>query len=132
MIQTTGVYHLGIPVDDLERAERFYTNVLGMKLEGRSPNRQCRLKCGNAGVVLFLRPRALNRNSLEDNGQTHQAFEVAPENFDQAVALLKSEGYLHEGPTGPESGRATGQATGRAVYFTDSEGNFQQLHTSDK
>ena len=31
MIQTVGVYHIGIPVDDLDRAERFYTKILGMR-----------------------------------------------------------------------------------------------------
>ncbi|MBI1993900.1 MAG: VOC family protein, partial [Deltaproteobacteria bacterium] len=35
MIRTTGIYHIGIPVDDLDRAEGFYTQVLGMKVEGR-------------------------------------------------------------------------------------------------
>jgi len=28
------VYHIGIPVNDLERAERFYVDVLGMKVHG--------------------------------------------------------------------------------------------------
>ena len=30
MIQTVGVYHIGIAVDDLDRAERFYKTILGM------------------------------------------------------------------------------------------------------
>ena len=28
------VYHIGIPVNDLERAERFYVDVLGMRVHG--------------------------------------------------------------------------------------------------
>ena len=28
------VYHIGIPVNDLERSERFYVDVLGMKVHG--------------------------------------------------------------------------------------------------
>lgn len=28
------VYHIGIPVNDLERAERFYVDVLGMRVYG--------------------------------------------------------------------------------------------------
>ena len=28
------VYHIGIPVNDLERAERFYVDVLGMRVNG--------------------------------------------------------------------------------------------------
>jgi hypothetical protein len=82
------------------------------------------MKCGKADVVLFQRPRPLNRNTLREDGIAHQAFEVSPGTFDQAVAFLKSEGYYHEGPTTRESGRA--------VYFFDSEGNYQQLHESSK
>ncbi len=29
------VYHMGIPVDDLDRARDFYTQILGMKYLGR-------------------------------------------------------------------------------------------------
>jgi catechol 2,3-dioxygenase-like lactoylglutathione lyase family enzyme len=28
------VYHIGIPVNDLERAERFYVDILGMRVHG--------------------------------------------------------------------------------------------------
>jgi len=31
------VYHIGIPVNDLERAERFYVDVLGMRVHGPMP-----------------------------------------------------------------------------------------------
>jgi len=123
MIQTTGIYHIGIPVDDLDRAERFYAEILGMKVEARLVEegaKLSRLKCGGADVVLFQRPRPLGRNTLKEDGITHQAFEVAPEIFDQAMEFLKKQGCYHSGPVV--------RPTGRAVYFFDSEGNFQQLH----
>ena len=125
MIQTTGIYHIGIPVDDLDRAERFYTEILGMKVEAWAQEEGAvlsRLKCGSADVVLFKRPRPLARNTLKEDGITHQAFEVAPETFDKAVDFLKSQGLYHSGPVVRPSGRA--------VYFFDSEGNYQQLHVS--
>jgi catechol 2,3-dioxygenase-like lactoylglutathione lyase family enzyme len=96
MIQTTGIYHIGIPVDDINRAEGFYTKVLGMKVAariGEASPRLVRLKCGDADVVLFQRPRKLNRNTLQEDGISHQAFEVAPEAFDEALGFLKKEGY---------------------------------------
>ena len=125
MIQTTGIYHIGIPVDDLDRAERFYTAILGMKVEARTQEegtRLSRLKCGAAAVVLFQRPRPLSRNSLKEDGIAHQAFEVPPETFDKAVDFLKSQGLYHGGPVV--------RSSGRAVYFFDSEGNYQQLHAA--
>lgn len=126
MIRTIGVYHLGIPVDDLDRAERFYSEVLGMKPlkrigEGEEGEIGSRLLCGDVEVVLFRRPRPLERKSTEQDGITHQAFEVAPEDFDRAVEILKERGLYHHGPEVRPSGLG--------VYFFDSEGNLQQLHT---
>ncbi len=123
MIQTTGIYHIGIPVDDIERAEGFYTKVLGMKVAARigaAEVRLVRLRCGDVDVVLFKRPRELNRNTLKEDGISHQALEVAPEAFDEAIEFLKKEGCYHAGPEVRPSGRA--------VYFFDTEGNYQQLH----
>ena len=125
MIRTTGIYHIGIPVDELDRAEGFYTQVLGMKVEGRvgeAGARLSRLKCGDADVVLFQRPRPLSRNSFKEDGIAHQAFEVPPEIFEEAMAFLKREGYYHSGPVT--------RSSGRAVYFFDTEGNLQQLHAA--
>ena len=125
MIQTTGIYHIGIPVDDLDRAERLYGQILGMKVQARLKEegaRLSRLKCGDADVVLFQRPRPLSRNSLKEDGIAHQAFEVPPGTFDEAIQFLKREGCYHSGPVV--------RASGRAVYFFDSEGNYQQLHAA--
>lgn len=125
MVQAIGVYHIGIPVDDLDRAVDFYTKILGMSEEarlGEAGASLARLRCGDADVVLLQRHRPLKRNTLQEDGIAHQAFEVAPETFDEAVAFLKSQGCYHEGPVVRPSGRA--------VYFFDSEGNYQQLHAS--
>ena len=89
---------------------------------GEAGARLVRMKCGEADVVLFQRPRPLKRTTLQEDGIAHQAFEVRPETFDEAVAFLKSQGCYHEGPVA--------RASGRAVYFFDSEGNYQQLHAS--
>jgi catechol 2,3-dioxygenase-like lactoylglutathione lyase family enzyme len=32
MIKTKGVYHIGIPVNDVERSVKFYTEILGMTI----------------------------------------------------------------------------------------------------
>jgi catechol 2,3-dioxygenase-like lactoylglutathione lyase family enzyme len=125
MIESIGIYHIGIPVDDIDRAEGFYTKILGMKVAdriGEAGARLVRMKCGDADVVLFQRPHPLKRNTLQEDGIAHQAFEVRPETFDDAVQFLKTQGCYHEGPVV--------RASGRAVYFFDSEGNYQQLHAS--
>ena len=95
MIKTTGVYHTGIPVDDIDRAERFYTEVLGMQLVtrvGQEGAQLSRLNCGADAVVLFQRPRALGRDSHKEDGVFHQAFEMDIEAFEEAVESLKKAG----------------------------------------
>ena len=34
-ISVTRVYHVGLPVNDIKRAEKFYVDVLGMAVMGR-------------------------------------------------------------------------------------------------
>ena len=77
------LYHVGIPVDDLDRAREFYTKVLGMQFldrVGGNPNnpdaleihgkvqRLDRLRCGNDDVVLFERPRPIHRDAMDEDG----------------------------------------------------------------
>ncbi len=121
MIKTKGIYHTSIPVDDLDRAERFYIDVLGLELD--RPRREgsglSRLKCGGDTLVLFKRPRALKRDSHKEDGVYHQAFEMDIAGFDEAVAALKTAGVFHQ---------IIERDSGRTIYFWDTEGNYEELH----
>ena len=123
MIKTMGIYHTSIPVDDIDRAERFYTEVLGLKLDRprREGARLSRLKCGEDTVVLFQRPRALKRDSHKEDGVYHQAFVMDIAGFDEAVASLKKAGNFHE---------IIERDSGRTIYFWDTEGNYEELHAA--
>ena len=124
MIKTTGVYHTSIPADDIDRAERFYTEVLGMKLDarvGRKGSLIVRLKCGGDTVVLFERPQALARDSHKEDGVYHQSFEMNIDAFDEAVESIKKLGTFHQ---------ITERDSGRTLYFWDTEGNYEELHAS--
>src|SRR5437016_1384612 len=98
------VYHMGIPVDNLDRAKNFYTEVLGMEYLGRvggNPNnpdsfpihgvaqKLDRFRCGNDDVVLFERPRPIERDALDEDGIFHQAFDMAWEDYDDALKTAK-------------------------------------------
>ena len=72
MRTTTDVFHLAIPVHDLEAAEHFYVELLGCKLARRYPDRitldffgdqlVCHLTEGNAGHTGQPVPAALRRH----------------------------------------------------------------------
>jgi catechol 2,3-dioxygenase-like lactoylglutathione lyase family enzyme len=84
-VTVTRLYHIGIPVNDLERAEKFYVDVLGMKVKGRGAGEResnrpffellgywpenVRLETakGDVEVVLFERPKPIERDWKEDS-----------------------------------------------------------------
>ena len=128
MIKTRGVYHIGIAVNDMERAVKFYTEVLGMSVAklnrddmGDKLNR-ADLRSGDDMVVLFQRPHPVEKNALKEEGATHQAFLVSNEDFEIAAKKMKDWGVkVYDIPT-------VERPTGRGFYFFDSEGNLLQLY----
>jgi catechol 2,3-dioxygenase-like lactoylglutathione lyase family enzyme len=128
------VYHMGIPVDDLDRARDFYAHILGMEYLGRlggnpdNPDalpihgkiqRLDRFRCGNDGIVLFERPRPLHRDVLDQDGIAHQAFDMSWEQYDEALKTVKELGHFH---------RSVERSSGKTIYMYDSEGNYLELH----
>jgi catechol 2,3-dioxygenase-like lactoylglutathione lyase family enzyme len=135
-ITVTRTYHIGIPVNDIARAERFYVEVLGMKIRGRGAGEResnrpffeelgywpenLRLKTADGDeVVLFQRPKPIERDWKEDSF-CHTAFATSSADFALALQKMTEWGVrIHLGPIGYRGGRT--------LYFFDSEGNFLQL-----
>jgi catechol 2,3-dioxygenase-like lactoylglutathione lyase family enzyme len=130
------VYHMGIPVDDIDRAQEFYTKVLGMQFLGRTGGnlnnpdavvihgrvaRLSRLRCGKDDVVLFERPRPLQKDHLDQDGIAHQAFEMDIKDYEDALKTAKDAGKFH---------RIVERESGKTIYMFDSEGNYLELHFS--
>ena len=89
MIKTKGLYHSGIPVNDLDRAIEFYRDVLGMDVANVARDDlkglgRADLRSGSSIVVLFQRPNPIERDALAEDGVTHQAFFVDGDDFDTA------------------------------------------------
>jgi catechol 2,3-dioxygenase-like lactoylglutathione lyase family enzyme len=55
MIHLERLDHFGVDVTDLERAERFYTDVLGMSVVMRLPDQRL-LRYAGGNCALFLKP----------------------------------------------------------------------------
>ena len=132
MIKTKGIYHIGIPVNDIDRAVKFYTEVLGMTVAKLNRDdmggglARADLRSGDGMVVLFQRPTPTEKNALEDNGATHHAFIVDREDFELAVKKMKDWGVkVHSTPT-------VDRPSGRGFYFFDTEGNLLQLYSPPK
>ena len=65
--QASAVTHWGIPVNDLDAAEQFYTEIMGFRALGRLSNghMSCMEVLGQE-IVLFQRKEALVRTPQQD------------------------------------------------------------------
>lgn len=92
MLQLDGVTHWSIPVNDLEEAEKFYRDVLGLEHKGRFGNQT--MSCftvGGHSILLCHRKEPVVRIPEQDN-RLHHAFEVRPEMFERACKLFAEKG----------------------------------------
>ena len=128
MIQTRGIYHVGIPVNDVARAVKFYTEILGMTIAKLNRDdmgdhlSRADLRSGNDMVVLFQRPKPVEKNALAEDGATHHAFMVDEQDFDLAEKKMTDWGVkVYKIPT-------VERASGRGFYFFDPDGNLLQLY----
>ena len=121
----TGVNELVLEVLDLERAERFYADVLGMPVVERWQHREAVwVMAGERTRIGLWRPQvgiAGGRGGVH----VHYAMHVPAERYDHAVAALRERGQHveeHEFPNYEGS---------RAAYVTDPDGNVVELWTYD-
>ena len=126
MIKTQGVVHFTIPVSDLRRSEKFYSELLGMRVLRKNPH-MVFLKCGTDYLVLGKSKTPIKPNA-EGETTIHHAFKVAAEDFDRSVEFLKQNGVqiLHL------EDRQDGTFQGRSAYFHDPDGNALEIHDGRK
>jgi predicted nucleotidyltransferase/catechol 2,3-dioxygenase-like lactoylglutathione lyase family enzyme len=116
MLSISGVYEVAIRVKDLDRAEAFYTDVLGLEVGLRDePRRWLFLRAGGQAGMCVLQ---------EDKGDwpsQHFAFTVAEADIDRAAETLKSRGVAINGPT------LISWMPAKSVYFADPDGHSLEL-----
>ena len=124
MLKLEGVTHWSIPVNDLEAAEKFYGEILGLESKGRlgSSKMSC-FAVGGHSILLCQRKEPIERTPEQDN-RLHHAFDVSPETFAAACKLFERIGVTIAEPI---VYRARGHFTGRELYFLDPSGNMLEL-----
>ena len=123
-LKVHGVTHWSIPVNDLEEAEKFYGELLGLEFKGRLGN--SRMSCFTAGdhnILLCARKEPIVRTPEQDN-RLHHAFDVTPEMFVTGCKLFKEKSVRIAEPI---VYRERGHFTGRELYFLDPSGNMLEL-----
>ena len=122
MIPVTGVNELVLEVLDLERAEHFYSELLGLPVVERWEGREAVwVMAGDRTRIGLWKPQvgiAGGRGGVH----VHYALHIAEEDYDAAVERLHACGL---DVTEDDFGHS------RAAYVTDPDGNVVELWTAD-
>jgi len=124
-IPVTGVSELVLEVVDLEASERFYSEVLGLPVVERWPDREAIwVMAGDRTRIGLWRPQV----GLEQGRggiHVHYAMHIDPADYDAAVAALEAKGQdVREHTFGPYE-------HSRAAYVNDPDGNLVEFWTWD-
>ena len=114
MVEATGIDHIVLHVNDVERARKFYTEILGMSVY-RQNERQVFLHAGTQGVALFKKQGDVPLAT--GNDLNHLALTVADGGYETLKAALESQGVKVSGRPGED----------RCIYFQDPDGHRLQL-----
>ncbi|MHB8381891.1 MAG: VOC family protein [Candidatus Binataceae bacterium] len=116
--------HFGIEVAELERAQRFYTGVLGLGVAANLGD-QVLLECGGQNLALFqvarsmMTPQARAALIAHPLGRGHHAFRVSADDFADAKKRLASAGV--------ETAQPIDWGDHDCMYFLDPDGNLLEL-----
>jgi catechol 2,3-dioxygenase-like lactoylglutathione lyase family enzyme len=114
----TGLNHLTLAVQDLDRSVDFYHHLLGLRLRAR----------WNAGAYLSLDTLwlCLSLDPLKTAGPspdyTHFAFGIAQDHFDLFLHRLRSHGAIEW---------RQNRSQGDSLYFLDPDGHKLEAHVGD-
>lgn len=119
MVEIKGVAHFSIPVSDVDKSIKFYTEIVGCKfLSSLSDKSITFLDAAGVCVLLIKRPAPINKGPSEMSDGVHHAFIVPPEQYEAALDHLRAnnvEIFLTED-------RPKGTIAGPRAYFRDPDG----------
>jgi catechol 2,3-dioxygenase-like lactoylglutathione lyase family enzyme len=121
MLKTHGVLHFTIPVKDLDRSEKFYTEVMGMEKLRRNDH-MVFMRAGEDCFVLTFSENPIEPNRGEKH-DIHSAFLLTAPEYDKAKEFLASKGI----PLIREENRSVGTFQGRSAYFHDPDRNVIEI-----
>jgi catechol 2,3-dioxygenase-like lactoylglutathione lyase family enzyme len=124
MLKIDNVTHWSIPVNDLEEAEKFYRDVLGLEYQGRLGNTTMACFTVAAHSILLCQRKEPLVRTPEQDGRVHHSFTVSPEVFEKACKLFQEQGIPIAQPI---VYREQGVFLGRELYFLDPSGNMLEL-----
>jgi len=109
--------------DDLDKAEKFYTSVLGLHLHAKETGRHLFFKCGTQMLLIFNPAKTIEESDAAPHGAHgpgHVAFAVPLSELDRWKSHLTAVNIKIEKETKWPNG-------GRSLYFRDPAENSLEL-----
>jgi catechol 2,3-dioxygenase-like lactoylglutathione lyase family enzyme len=130
---TSGVLETALYVDNLQTAERFYCDILGLPKIFAVPGRQLVFRCEDS-ILLIFDPTHTQRNQMTINGGAiplhgtrgagHMAFRVSKEQLNTWREHLRDKGVAIESEVSWPNGA-------HSIYFRDPAGNSLEFATPE-
>ncbi len=122
----TGILETVLYVADIERAEQFYRDVMGLTQVGKEVGRHVFFRVGTGVLLLFRAEETRQSGSLPPHGadgEIHVCFTTSPVEFELWKTRIQHHGIaiLQE----------TEWPRGRSFYFRDPDGNLLELANAD-
>jgi catechol 2,3-dioxygenase-like lactoylglutathione lyase family enzyme len=108
-------------VKDLDRAEKFYTEIMGMERLRRNSH-MVFMRAGADCFVLTYSQKPVDPNA-GDAHDIHHAFRVTTQDYDRAKIFLAEKGSR----IFKEEDRRSGTFQGRSAYFHDPDRNVLEI-----
>jgi catechol 2,3-dioxygenase-like lactoylglutathione lyase family enzyme len=131
-LQPPGVLETALYCPDLDAAERFYRDVVGLQVIGRQPGRHVFLRCGE-GILLLFNPEATADRTIAADGPAvprhgargpgHVAFRLPERDIPRWLAHLKATQVAIEAEIHWPQG-------GYSLYLRDPAGNSVEFATA--
>jgi glyoxylase I family protein len=118
MVAIKSVVHFSIPVSDVDRSTRFYTEIVGC----RHLATMAFLDAAGTCLILVKRDPPINPRP-EDHGGVHHSFAVAHEEYQAALDHLRARGVAITF----EEDRQGGIVNGPRAYFHDPDGTVLEF-----
>ncbi len=112
-----------LPVKDMDRARRYYEDVLGLEIVGGKPDGKFVYRCGGTEIALFPKP--------EGTLARHTALSFRVDDIGAAVGLLSQRGVVfadYDLPGLKTVDHVCVLGAEKAAWFEDTEGNILCLH----
>lgn len=125
-LKVTEILETTLCVDDLNAAERFYREVLGLEFYAKHEGRHVFFRCGDSMFLLFNADETIKPTApISTHGYTgssHVAFLMDDESVDEWRNHLEKHSVEIESEVDWPTG-------GHSIYFRDPSGNSLELAT---